>query len=422
MDISKYKEALQKISFLKDYSALLVPVVIGLIAVVLLILSPLMSGKLVGQITRESISMGKRLRSLSNDVVSRNQWEVAQQYQKDYGRDANQIALLTKQSTQRQLLSYEIFPEPKDTSVLIFEQFSRRYRDALEKLIVRMNALDCPTDVELDRSLRRLKPGGRRSMKNSPIELMMFSLPGTSARSGGVEAKITDILCREKAESASVYANATGLIGYKFWEEYKYTGMKEDVENCWYWQLAYWIVEDVVDTIRSLNSGSNTVYTSPVKRLLGVSFVKEEGGLRRRTAGKKCSYVRSMEEELTTSFTGRVCNDDIDVVHFNVTVVVSAKAVLPFMKELCSGKQHKFNGYFGHDDEQIFEHNQITILEYDVASIDRQDMDHNLYRYGEDAVVKLNVVCEYIFAKNGYDVIKPESVKESLKEASGTGR
>ena len=79
MDVSKYKEALQKISFLKDYSALLVPVVIGLIAVVLLILSPLMGGKLAGQITKVSISMGERVRSLSKNAVSRNQWEAAQQ-------------------------------------------------------------------------------------------------------------------------------------------------------------------------------------------------------------------------------------------------------------------------------------------------------------------------------------------------------
>jgi len=37
---------------------------------------------------------------------------------------------------------------------------------------------------------------------------------------------------------------------------------------------------------------------------------------------------------------------------------------------------------------------------------------HDLYRYGEDAVVELELVCEYIFNKKGYDEIKPELVKK----------
>ena len=419
MDISKPKEVLQKLSFLKDYLSLLVPAVIALVAVVLLILSPLISGKLTKQITNKSISMGKNIRSLGTSIVSRDQWKLAQQYQQAYERDANQITLLSRQSTQRQLLSYKIFPKPKDTSTLIFEEFSRRYRDALEELMVRINALDCPTDAEIDRSLHVSRPGSRRASRSAPIELMMFSSMGLSRRTDTVEAKITDILCRVKAESASVYANATDLIGYRFWEGHKYTGMQNDVENCWYWQLAYWIIEDVIDTIGTLNSDSTSVFTSPVKRLLGISFTKSEGEFQRETGiGSRCSYVRSIDQELTTSYTGRICNDDIDVVHFNVAVVVSAKAVLPLMQELCSAKQHKFSGYFGEQQQQTFRRNQIAILEYDITSIDREDTNHNLYRYGEDAVVSLKLVCEYIFNKSSYDTIKPDSVKESLKETS----
>ena len=407
MDISKFKDLIQRLSFLGNYSSLILPVIIILVGVLLFIPTRLMSSKLKKRIADESISIGKRVQSLSESTVSRNQWEVEQEYQQAYERDANQVALLAKQSSQRQLLSYKIFPEPKDTSTLIFKEFGRQFRDAVDGLIARVNALDCPTDAELQRALQGSSlPRSRRGLSRSMGR----------ERLSEVDATITDVLCREKAESAFVYANPADLSGYEFWEEYEYAGMDAAVEDCWYWQLAYWIIEDIVDTIDALNSGSNSVFTSPVKRLLDVNFAASGRGVgASKKAAARPSYVLSIEGALAEPHTGRFCSDDIDVVHFNV-VVVSTKAVLPFMQQLCSAKQHKFRGFSGKEQEQGFKHNQITVLESKIRSIDRENTTHNFYRYGEDAVVELDLICEYIFNKNGYDEIKPESVKELLKK------
>jgi hypothetical protein len=237
-----------------------------------------------------------------------------------------------------------------------------------------------------------------------------------------VDAAIADVLCQEKAESASVYANPADLAGYKFWEEYEYPGMQEAVEDCWYWQLAYWIAEDVIDTIDVLNSGSSRVFTSPVKRLLGVGFItkgerRASKQAKRGASAAMPSYVLYSEEGLTESCTERFCDVDIDVVHFNVVVVVNSKSVLSFMQQLCSAKEHKFAGFFGEADEpETFKHNQITVLESNISPIDREDSDHELYRYGEDAVVELDLICEYILNKKGYDEIKPPVIKELLEE------
>ncbi len=413
MDVSQVKDLVQKLSVLKNYSSLLVPVIIGLVGVLLFVPTQLMSSKLKKQMAAESISIGKRVQSLSKNAVARNQWEVEQEYQQAYKKDANQTALLAKQSTQRQFLSYKIFPEPKDTSALIFEEFGQQFRDEVEMLITRINARDCPTDAELARSLQsstlsRSRRGMGRGMGRR----------SSYRGSGEVEATITDVLCREKAESASVYANPADLSGYEFWKEYEYIGMDEAVKDCWYWQLAYWVIEDVVDTIGAMNSGSNSVFTSPVKRLLTASFIMSDMRLRGRGVGdRRPSYVLSSMDGLTEPCTGRFSDVDIDVVHFDVVVVISTKAILSFMQQLCSAKQHKFRGFSGEEQEQIFKHNQITILESNIRSIDREDITHNLYRYGEDAVVELDLVCEYIFNRNGYDEIKPESVKiESVSE------
>jgi hypothetical protein len=404
MDIPKIKDLAQKLGFLRNYSSLLLPVIIILVAVLLFIPTQLLSGKLKKRVENESSSIGRRIRLLSENPVSHSQWEIERKYQQDYRRDANQMVLLAVQSSQRPLLSYKIFPNPKDTSTLIFKEFGWQFRSAVEGLIARMNALDCPTDAELQRSLQGAGSSFSRDM--STIR------GGADTRTSEINATITDVLCREKAKRASVYANPTDLSGYEFWEEYEYTGMSAAIENCWYWQLAYWVMEDVIDTVDALNFGSNTVFTSPVKRLMGISFAAADKG-----AGARPSYVLSTKDGLTQSLTRRVCSDDIDVVHFNVVVVVNAEVILPFMQQLCSAKQHRFRGFSGEDQEQVFKHNQITVLESIIRPIDRASGAHELYRYGEDAVVELDLICEYVFNKNGYDEIKPESVKELLKAA-----
>jgi hypothetical protein len=238
-----------------------------------------------------------------------------------------------------------------------------------------------------------------------------------------------DEICLGKAKTGSVYANPADVSGYEFWKEYQHPGREEAVKDSWYWQLGYWIIEDVIDTIAAMNTGSKSVLTSPVKRLMRVSFTLSEGRVKRarsfrmgrraarKSADDKPSYVLSAQDGLTESCTGRFCNEDIDVIHFNIVVLVSADSVLPFMEELCSAKQHKFRGYpLGDGPEQTFKHNQISILESNIEPIDTQnDPSHYLYRYGEDAVVELDLICEYIFNKAGYKEIIPEEIVKELQ-------
>ena len=408
MDISKYKEVVQKLSVLKSYTPLLVPVAIVAVSVLVFIPTRLMSGKLKKQMVDGSISMGRKVQSLSRSAVPSGQWEMERDYQLAYESDAKKVALLARGGTQRRLLSYKIFPEPKDTSTLIFEEFGQRFRSAIDELVARIDARDCPTDVELQRSL----PGPSASRRDRRDR------SGSYSRTSEADAAIIDILCREKAASAGVYVNPADLSGYEFWKEYVYAGMDRAVEACWYYQLAYWIIEDIIDMIDACNSGSKNVLTSPVKRLLGVSFAggeKVSRSFREKKTEGRPGYVLTIEDGLTEPWTGRVCNDDIDVVHFNVTVVVGAKAVLPFMQRLCSAKRHRFRGFSGQGQEQAFRHNQITILESQIKPVNRKEESHRLYRYGEDAVVELDLVCEYIFNKGAYDEIKPEPVKKGYR-------
>jgi len=401
MDIPKFKDITKKLSFLKDYSSLSVPSAIGLVAVFLFILTSFMGRKLAKQITDESISKGgQQIKFLSRNVPSRDQWKVEEEYQRAHEKDANAVALLALQGSKRQLLSYKIFPEPKDTSAFLFTKFGQEFRIAVDGLITRVNGRDCPTDAELEAAISAAGVAASGAKK----------LSGTL---GGIDAAIIDSLCQKNAESASVYANPADVSGYEFWENYQYVGVDKAVEDCWYWQLGYWIIEDVFDTIGALNSGSMSVLNSPAKRLMDVSFVKSASHVRERAAEDKPHYVLSVADGFCEPWTGRFSNDYIDVVHFNIAVLVSTKAVLPFMRQLCIAKEQKFRGFFDNEPEQNYKHSQITILESKMEPIEQKDeKTHGYYRYGEDAVVKLDLICEYIFNKSAYDEIKPVLLKK----------
>ena len=185
------------------------------------------------------------------------------------------------------------------------------------------------------------------------------------------------------------------------------------MEDCWYYQVAYWIQEDVAKTIAKINSRSKSISSSPVKRLLGINFQNPDA--QKASDDTDCPiYVTALDLGTAMPWTERLCNDDLDVVHFSVAVVVRSKSVLAFMKELCSEKEHKPDSSHDTADLRAFRHNQITILQSEIKPFNRTEPEHRLYNYGDDAVVALNLVCEYIFKKAGYDDLKPDSVKITL--------
>jgi len=410
MDISKFKGIIQKLSFIKDYSSLVIPIVILFVAAILFIPTQLISAKLREQMGKESIrGGGDKVKQLSKDVVPVKQWEKERDYQQVYVEDANQIALLARRSSERELLSYRVFPEPNEKSPLIFKEFGKQFRGKIEEMLERIKALDSPADSELQAHLEGIKSSSRSDTKVS------------TAESSERDNLIKDELCRERAASIRVYVNPAALSGYDFWDEYEYVGTNQAVEDCWYWQLGYWIIEDIINTVDVMDSGSSSVLTSPVKRVMSVSFSRS--GVKSENVKTDNiilpHYVIARENGLVDSYTARICSSDIDVVHFTVSVLVSVKAVIPFMLQLCTAREHKFMGFSGKDAPSVFKHNQITILDSKMSPIIRESKEHQLYRYGNDAVVKLDLVCEYVFNKSGYDAIRPVSTKELTRSETG---
>ena len=438
--------------FFRKYTALL-PSIIIVAAALLLFPLILLVGSWAKAEMKKSLDTAGNVSSLLNNVPSKDDPRRVKSYMDRLAEEASQVETLAVRSSMRELISYSIFP-PKGTSVQLYVEYGEKYRQAINALIESMNALDAPSEAEIrdqsgdadNRNADRvnfMRPGGMR--------------PGmpASRRTAAAVNPMVDALCLTRAREISVYAKPSVFAWYDFWKEYEFAGQTQAQEDCWDSQVAIWIYEDVVGTVRKMNEGSEKISSSPVKRLLGVSFaapVTMEGAaanvlnsdFSRRNAtvafrdrpnyiaaadigeegaGSSRNTTRSTRSLtsrfVTSSLTARSSDEDVDIVHFAFSVLVDNRSVNAFEKELCSEKPHTFRVDYKEDGQRMDAvHNQITILKSDISAVDKQASEHALYRYGDGAVMQLDLVCEYQFYRKGYDVIKPEPIKEALGQTT----
>jgi len=425
-----------KLTSVKKYSALF-PSIGLLVATLVILIVTLLVGGSVSKKMQDSAGVASRVRSTADSVPSEAQAQEDMQYLEKYVQDADQVDNLMTKASQRELICYNpvIFPEPTDKSAQVYNVFARDYRAAIDSLMIRIKAKDAPSDAEIRSQTGAGAAGGG---------LMGGGFVTPTAGPGASMNAMVDAVCLKRAEEISIYANPSSLNWYGYWEKSVYKSVDESLQNCWSSQVAYWIYEDIIQTIEALNANSTRVSTSPVKRLLGIQFngpvqvfnpqtmgfgmmgMEPMGGMQGYAGGMSMLdapvYVKTSSPFLPVAWTGRVCNDQIDVVHFAVAVIVDSSATTPFMKELCSIKPHTFReGFLEKGKQETAAHNQITILQFDIEPVLKDDAVHAYYRYGKNAVVRLNLVCEYVFSRKGYDVIKPAPVKKALgQEAAGT--
>src|SRR3989339_2164938 len=144
----------KKLGNLKDYASLIVPVIIIVFAIIFLVVSSILGGKLLEKVEAESLSNAKRIKGYQ-DVPPKEQWQVEAAFQASREQDANQISNLVIETTMRELLKYKMFPEPNDKSTLIFSDFGHKYQLAVEKLIESVNGRDCPSETDIEQHLGR---------------------------------------------------------------------------------------------------------------------------------------------------------------------------------------------------------------------------------------------------------------------------
>jgi hypothetical protein len=421
IDLKQLAGSLKNVNLtsLRKYSSLFPSIGLLLVAGVIFILTLLMGGS-VSKKMSQSVQSFNEIRSKLSQTPSEAESAEAERYSQKYVEDAGKVNAMALKTSLRELICYNpvIFPEPVDKSTQIYDKFGSQYRQAIEKLVERIRAKDAPSEAEIT------------SRTGQPANAGMYMARPTATT--GPQNAMVDAFCLQRADEIPVYANPETFIWYGFWEKYTYRSKEQALKDCWHSQVAYWIYEDVIRTIEVFNADSAKVSLSPVKRLLGIRFdgpvqilspVMSGGfegmgpmGMRNQASGGQVqdipAYVRGYSAYLPVPWTGRMTNEEMDVVHFAVSVVVDSKSVMAFMKELCSAKPHTYREKFEQNGkEETGIHNQITLLQYQQEPVIRNNPIHAYYRYGKDATVQLNLICEYLFNRKAYDVIKPAPIK-----------
>jgi len=310
---------------IKKYLSLIIPVSLVLVAGLLYIPTGLIGTAVSSDIKKNSLAQGKQIESMINSVPSAKQYEMEMQYQNRHSEDAMVINKLSVQSTQRSLINYKIFPEPRDTSRQLFDEFANSYREEIIELVKQVNGRVAPDADNLKRII------GSSTIKSSSAK--------------NAYSRKVDAVCLKRAKSISAYASPQLFSWYNFWDEWKnleFPGQGPAIEYCWYSQVSYWIYQDIIDTISQMNADADSVLTSDVKRLIGVSFKKIVTDNVTKTSARtvdedKPNYVVALEDISignTVPWTGRISNEDIDVVHFSTAVIIDSKSVMEFMKSL----------------------------------------------------------------------------------------
>jgi hypothetical protein len=429
-DLLKIVGLLKKLSFFKDNLALLVPIVIMFVAGLVFIPTTLLSGSIRKMIAEQSVKPSAEIDGLLKKVDQAAEAEAMESYINAYAQDANALDNLMLQTTQRELLSYKLFPDMNETSPLLFDPFRQKFVAGVEAMLKRLNAGGSPSDAEINATLEASSPRAGRGRS-----------PAANSSGGGLygtrrsfrmmtenDRKIVAKVCEDKARAAKVYVNAVDVGGYAYWSDWKFEEWDKAIRDCWYWQMAYWILEDVTASVEQMNKDADNILHSPVKRVMGVLFTQARsgrsaiGGRARRTMVAKDkqtpTYVASVKSAMSGApCTGRSCNETLDVMQFEVHVIINAGDVMRLMQELCGERTHKFRGWRGDQPEQTFKHNQISILESQVTPVDREDLNHSGYEYGPDEVVDVDLICEYVFNKAAYGQIQPKAVLEDIANA-----
>jgi hypothetical protein len=427
------KDILAKLSVLKSNLSLLLPIIIAVVGLLLVVPTRILSARLRATVEKTSVNAGKGIDQLDKDLSSKDLKIVSQKYLDAAAQDANDCEKLMDQSVKRELLSYVLFPDTNDQSRELFDQFGQRYREGVAALIQSLKPGESPTTAEIQTALASVP---RPVDAAGGYGYALGGLGGAGAYQGtgltldsltDAQRKMIDQLCTGKAREARIYASLADVAGYADWSRWTFENRDNAFRDCWYWQLGYWVIEDVAATIQQMNGSAESVVTAPVKRLMNVSFTFRKAGLAvvarpygggggARAATERPPYVISpIKGVLVTPCTGRVCNGDFDVIHFDLQVVVDATQVVPFMQALCSAKEHRFCGFDGKEPPQTYKHNQITILETTMRQIESRDVNHLRYRYGDRPMVELELICEYLFNKTpAYEGLKPAQVKADL--------
>ncbi|MBN1844975.1 MAG: hypothetical protein JW810_04790 [Sedimentisphaerales bacterium] len=400
---------------------------------------------------------------LRTKAVSNAELEQAQRNAEMAQEQMETIQQVIRQTSRRPLLYEPIFPKLNNEveKDFHFREFGLRYCDFIDRLLKQLNAGTCPTEQEEEQLADKFY---QDNLQNAPGQ-------GTAdlryQERFQIE-KLINELRRKRAQEISVYADGDAFCCYGYWKSLPRQSIPMYLDS-WFSQIAAWVQEDVVASILEVNRSANSVLDAPIKRLIEISFTgtppqgeptvdpsktisratssrftlrtkgRQTGATRRlgdnarmlpayvkpKAAPASSSLYSAMatassataavqyENILAIPFSQHATNDVIDVVQFEVGVVIDSASLQDFILALQSEKVTLATALDGTPRNQN-RRNQITVLQVDVEPIDIQAEKDAGYFYGGGSLQVLRVTGEYIFFHKGYQDWMPQPVVDIL--------
>jgi len=448
-------------NFIKKRLFLIVSILLVLAAGGLFFYSKTVEGKNVEN-NRTVISEYNQLKNLNRELVHKNVLDKIKILADLANKDMEEVKRRAKQTTARPLLNPDIFPEPRGQNPLIkFQKFAHAYCLNIDHFLQKLGAGVPPSQIEEEKVKEKIL---KRSVNTtgtdgfvSPRDEYAFDQGFSTQRSRTDEQIEIEEFRKERAQTISLYGDTNSFFAYDFWETPQPDDKNALLFDTWFSQLAYWIQEDVVLAIAQINEDSKSLPTSPIKRLIEISFqgpsvgtsgtislsakstVSSAGsrfatltnlGAARRVSGSQVFlpvYVLPPKPsgdmmmagnvenvgQITNSWTHRTSGDLIDVVQFELGLIIDTIKIDDFINALQSEKSTEIIQKKPTQATQ-YTRNQITVLQIMIEPLEIDLEKQSGFYYGPGSLAVLRLIGEYVFFKSGYEAHMPKPVKDIL--------
>lgn len=216
--------------------------------------------------------------------------------------------------------------------------------------------------------------------------------------------KLPEQLMHQAAASHKVYVEADAMDFDQAVQKAAFNGQPASAVDMWYAQMGLWIETDVAKAIATANASSNSILTSPVKRLIKITLPRADKGFYIMDVSQSGNRGNNQTPPppvapgtlvAAASPSGRVSNTLYDVVHFEMSVDVEADMIPVFLKDLTG--------------DQFIYVNELNLSKVDSIAMQRQG-----YLYGDKPVARLDLKCEMLFLRDWTAPLMPPEIKQYL--------